>query len=104
MSNCQDIPMNYQNDAEIEVKDMIYEKNSDGFADTVSGKFLVHVHRDHRETEFVFTIFKCAKGTTGICAENPMKFTEALTCKRFRTDATGPWHVREYFYKFISFP
>lgn len=85
--------MNYQNDAEVEVKDIIYEKNAQGFYDTLSGKFLVHILRDHKETELVLTFYKCPKGFVGICTENPKEVIEAVDCKRFLTDATGPWHM-----------
>jgi hypothetical protein len=93
MSNCVDIPLNYENEAEIEVKDITYEKNALGFYDTLSGKFVVHIRRDHQETELVFTFYKCAKGATGVCTENPKEFIEAVDCKRFLNDATGPWHM-----------
>lgn len=85
--------MNYQNDAEVEVKDIIYEKNADGFYDTLSGKFVVHIYRDHQETEAIITFFKCAKGVTEICTENSKKFVESLDCNRFLTDDSGPWHM-----------
>jgi hypothetical protein len=85
--------MNYPTEAEIEVKDIIYQSNSQGFFDTVSGKFVVHVLRDHKETELVITFFKCPKGSTGYCTEDGKDFVEAVDCKRFLKDATGPWHI-----------
>ena len=85
--------MNYQNDAEVEIKDIIYDSNSSGFADVVHGKYVVHVHRDHTDTELVMTIFKCPKGATGMCSEKLLEVTEPLDCQRFLTDATGPWHM-----------
>jgi hypothetical protein len=93
MSNCIDVPMNYQNDAEVEIKDIEYERNSLGFVDTIHGKFVVHIHREHKETELVMNIFRCEKGATGICGENLKEYIEAVDCKRFLNDATGPWHM-----------
>lgn len=93
MSNCFDIPLNYENDAEIEVSDIIYEKNALGFADVLHGKFLVHIHRSHELTELILTTFKCPKGASGTCNENPKDFIESLSCERFQTDQTGPWYM-----------
>ena len=93
MSNCVDLPMNYPNDAEIEVKDIVYQKNAQGFYDSIDGKFVVHIHRDHEETEVIITFYKCLKGTTEICLENSVDFVEALDCKRFLKDDSGPWHM-----------
>lgn len=93
MSNCVDVPLNYENDAEVEVTEVNYQANAQGFQDVLNGKFVVHIRREHKETELVMTISKCAKGSTGICTENPTEFTESVDCKRFRTDTTGPWHM-----------
>lgn len=93
MSNCLDIPMNYENEAEVEVKDITYEKNAQGFYDTLNGKFVVHILRDHQETELVLSFYKCPKDATGICTESLKEVVEAVDCKRFLTDATGPWHM-----------
>lgn len=105
MSNCVDIPMNYKNDAEIEAFGITYMKNEQGFADTIDGKFIVHINREHKETEAVITFYKCPKGATGICTENPKEFIEALSCQRFLKDDTGPckfmWFIMESFDKII---
>lgn len=91
MSNCADVPLNYQNDAEVEVKDIIYERNDKNFVEVLHGKFVVHIRRDHQDTEIVLTFYKCAPGTAGDCKENPREFIESIDCKRFQTDQTGPW-------------
>lgn len=93
MSNCLDIPLNYKNDAEVEVKDIVYEPNANGFTDTLHGKFVVHAHRDHKETEMIVTFFKCPPGAVGVCNEQLSEKIEALGCQRFRTDKTGPWYM-----------
>lgn len=93
MSNCRDVPLDYKNDAEIEIMNIVYQKNSRGFRDTISGEFLVHVYREHKETELVMWFYKCPKDATGICDKNKVEFIENLTCKRFLTDDTGPWHM-----------
>lgn len=85
--------MDYLNDAEVEVKDVIYERNANGFADVMHGKFTVHFDRDHKETELIMTIFKCAKGSVGMCKDNPTEYIEDLSCERFQTDKTGPWYI-----------
>lgn len=88
-----DVSLNYQNDAEVEVTDVVYERNAQGFADTLHGKFLVHTRRDHKDTELVITFSKCPPGATGICTDNAKEFIEAVDCKRFHDDDTGPWHM-----------
>lgn len=93
LSNCVDIPMDYQNDAEVEVIDIVYQPNDKNFYDTLSGGFLVHVTREHKETELALWFYKCAKGSTGICQENKMEYVEAVDCKRFLEDDSGPWHM-----------
>ena len=93
MSNCVDIPLDYHNDAEVEVNGITYEKNEKGFVDVIHGRFLVHVNRDHKPSEQILTIYKCAKGSSGFCTENPSEFIENLDCKRFHTDKTGPWYM-----------
>lgn len=85
--------MNYNNDAEVEVKDIIYETNSLGFNDVIHGKFVVHILRDHKETELIMTFFKCPKGATGVCDQNPKEYIEKVNCPRFHKDDTGPWHM-----------
>lgn len=93
MSNCRDVPLDYQNDAEVEIMNIIYQKNGNGFFDTISGEFLVHIHREHKETELAMWFFKCPKGTTEICDEMKQEFIDPLSCKRFLNDDTGPWHM-----------
>lgn len=93
MSNCVDLSMDYQNDAEVEVMDIIYQKNQLGFVDVLHGKFVVHIRRDHKDTELVITFFKCAVGATGTCSENPKTVIEKLDCQRFHNDQTGPWYM-----------
>lgn len=93
MSNCIDTPLDYLNDAEVEVMDISYVTNELGFNDVLNGKFVVHVRRDHKDTELVLSFFKCPKGATGPCAENQKDFVEQVDCKRFHSDDTGPWHM-----------
>jgi len=93
MSNCVDVPMDYGNEAEILVKDIIYEKNAAGFVDQVHGKFIVHTRRDHKNTETIMTIYKCASDSVGICKENAKDFLENLDCIRFMTDDKAPWFM-----------
>lgn len=93
LSNCVDIPLNYQNDAEVEVKEVYFEKNAQGYADVLHGKFIVHAHRDHKEPEVIITFYKCAKGSEGICTENPSEFIENVSCARLHSDKTGPWYM-----------
>lgn len=93
MSNCLDVPLDYQNDAEVETMNIVYQRNAKNFVDTVSGEFMVHVQREHKDTELVLWFFKCPKGSTGVCSENKKEFTENLNCKRFLEDDSGPWHM-----------
>lgn len=93
MSNCVDVSLDYENDAEIEVRNIIYERNEQGLVDVLHGKFVVHIHREHEETEVILTIFRCPKGATGICTENGVDYLEALDCHRFQNDKTGPWYM-----------
>lgn len=85
--------MNYQNDAEVEVKAITYERKPEGFADTLHGRFVVHIPRDHKQTELVMTFYKCPKDAVDVCKENAKEFVEDLDCVRFHNDATGPWHM-----------
>lgn len=85
--------MNYPNDAEVEVLDVVYERNDKGFTDILHGKYHVHVKADHKDTELIMTIFKCPKGTTGTCKENPKEFIEKIDCERFLNDQSGPWYM-----------
>lgn len=93
MSNCVDIPMDYKNDAEVEIMNIVYQRNAKNFIDTISGEFLVHVSRDHKATELVLWFYKCPKGSTGFCDQNKAEFIEPMTCKRFLEDDSGPWHM-----------
>lgn len=93
MSNCQDIPLNYKNEAEIEVQDVSYIKNENGFVDVIHGKYIVHLQSDHSDGEFIMVFYKCASGSTGLCKDNEKIFTETLSCNRFLTDPTGPWFM-----------
>jgi hypothetical protein len=88
-----EIPLDYPKDAEVEVRDVIYEKNAAGFVDTLHGKYIVHLLANHIESELIMTFYKCDKLTNGLCVENPRDFTENLTCMRFLTDKTGPWYI-----------
>lgn len=72
------------------MKDITYEANSEGFRDAIHGKFVVHLLRDHTETEVVIVFFKCPKGETGICGTKFNEVVEDLGCKRFQTDKSGP--------------
>lgn len=83
--------MDYLNDAEVEVKGITMETNANGFNDVLHGKFLVHVHRDHKDTELVLIISKCPPGATGICTENSESFTTDMDCVKFHSDKSGPW-------------
>lgn len=85
------MPLNYQNDAEIEVKDITYERNQLGFIDVVHGKYVVHFLRDHQMTELIINTFQCTPESTGICGDNSKDYLIALSCERFLSDKSGPW-------------
>lgn len=36
-------------------------------------------------------MWRCGKGSTDTCLENPEHFIEVLHCERFHKDITGPW-------------
>ncbi|XP_070509032.1 uncharacterized protein [Chironomus tepperi] len=94
LSNCDDIPLDYTQDAEIEVADVTYEANEMGFYDTLHGKYIVHIHQlDHIDIELVITFFKCPKGAVGPCKNVLKEYVESITCKRFLEDKSGPWYV-----------
>lgn len=57
----------------------------------IHGKFLVHLRRDHKDTEVVIAFFKCPKGAEGLCETKVKEVTEDLDCVRFHKDKTGPW-------------
>jgi hypothetical protein len=85
--------MDYKKDAEIEVQNVAYIKNENGFADVLHGKYVVHVHSDNEDSEFVMMFYKCPSGSTGLCKDNEKIYTENLDCKRFLTDPSGPWFM-----------
>lgn len=85
--------MDYKNDAEVEILNIVYQENAKKFVDTISGEFLVHITANHAETELVMAFYKCAKGSTGVCNENESQFVEQVNCQRFLEDDTGPWHM-----------
>ncbi|KAG5666346.1 hypothetical protein PVAND_014381 [Polypedilum vanderplanki] len=93
LSNCLDEKIDYQKDSDIEVKDVTYEKNEKSFVDILHGKYIVHVHNDHSDSEIVFTFFSCPLGSTAPCKDNPKQYIEKIDCERFLTDSTGPWYV-----------
>lgn len=84
--------MDYKNAAEVEVKDVTYEANAEGFFDALHGKFVVHILRDHKDTEIINFFFKCPKGDKKeICDIEFNSKIEDMSCEKFHTDKTGPW-------------
>jgi hypothetical protein len=70
-----------------------YEKNDKGFVDILHGKYVVHVHADHSDSELVMLFYSCPPGATGTCNENRKEFVEKLDCERFLSDSSGPWYA-----------
>lgn len=77
----------------MEVRGVTYETNALGFADVVHGKFVVHIHREHKDSELILAFFKCAPGSQGLCDQKMGETIENLDCKRFHSDKTGPWYM-----------
>lgn len=38
-------------------------------------------------------MYRCAKGSVGVCSDNQEHFFEHMPCDRFQSDATGPWFM-----------
>lgn len=85
--------MDYPNQADIQVKDVIYEKNDKGLVDIVHGKYQVHVHSADIASELIMTFYKCPSGSKDLCKDNPREISEKMDCKRFLSDKSGPWYM-----------
>ena len=92
LGNCLDIPMHYDV-AQVELKNIVYTPDSEGFIDSLSGTYVVRTDTDPYEAnELIITTFQCPPEVKEVCQDNMMEFVEPMSCAKFH-EGTGPWSM-----------
>ncbi|XP_055837475.1 uncharacterized protein LOC129905874 [Episyrphus balteatus] len=76
----------------IEIQEVHYDFNDDGYIDHIYGKYLVR-SIDTRDKELTIMVYKCSIDDPPPCEHKIEHVITELHCDKFRNDASGIWHM-----------